>query len=302
MATIERKPLPPPNSKVTAITEADRADIIARANEVIDHYLNGPGSYFDSGTRKPLVGEYGNNTVADLNNFKDSIIASMQFADDPQSNMQSVVDLIDQAVRQVKEVAQDKEGRDSILLPLPDTNDPIRIPKINGGSTLPVSLPTEEGVQPTSPQQAESNPVRRLVRLNGGTSPAMDVSDHQSSWSRFRNGISSPLGIPPRNPNLPVPPPETEGPLGIVSGNPMRFFQLPIFDTRTNSGASDKWFTASLLGNSRASQPSSLDANAPQVRFAANRQDWLSSGNAATPVAGGSSDAFCSADIAAPGF
>jgi hypothetical protein len=51
MATIERKPLPPPNSGVTKITEADRAEIIARANDVIDHYLNGPGSYFDSGTQ-----------------------------------------------------------------------------------------------------------------------------------------------------------------------------------------------------------------------------------------------------------
>jgi hypothetical protein len=55
MATIERKPLPPPNSRATTITEAERGEIVARANDVIDYYLNGPGSYFDSGTRKPLV-------------------------------------------------------------------------------------------------------------------------------------------------------------------------------------------------------------------------------------------------------
>jgi hypothetical protein len=43
MATIEKRPLPPTNSTVTTITEADRAEIIARANDVIDYYLNGPG-------------------------------------------------------------------------------------------------------------------------------------------------------------------------------------------------------------------------------------------------------------------
>jgi hypothetical protein len=53
MATIERKPLPPLDSTATKITEADRAEIIARANDVIDHYLNGPGSYFDEGTWTP---------------------------------------------------------------------------------------------------------------------------------------------------------------------------------------------------------------------------------------------------------
>jgi len=65
MATIERKPLPPPNSTATRITEADRAEIIARANDVIDHYLNGPGSYWDAGPRRPLQ-----ETVNDLKNFK----------------------------------------------------------------------------------------------------------------------------------------------------------------------------------------------------------------------------------------
>jgi len=101
MATIERRPLPPPNSTATTITEADRTEIIARANDVIDYYLNGPGSYFGSGTRKPLVGELGDNTVADLQNFKDNVIASKQFADDPGSIMDSVTRLIDQTMEQL---------------------------------------------------------------------------------------------------------------------------------------------------------------------------------------------------------
>src|SRR5215831_7915480 len=93
MATIERKPLPPLNSATTKITEADRAEIIARANDVIDYYLNGPGSYFDAGPRKPLAGE-GDTTVADLNRFKDYVIGSKQYTDDPNGILDSVVELI----------------------------------------------------------------------------------------------------------------------------------------------------------------------------------------------------------------
>lgn len=54
MDPIERKPLPPPGAKITTLTEGDRAEFLARANEVIDHYLNGPGSYWDEGPRKDL--------------------------------------------------------------------------------------------------------------------------------------------------------------------------------------------------------------------------------------------------------
>lgn len=42
MAPIERKPLPPPNANVTTLTEGDRAEFLARANEVINHHLSGP--------------------------------------------------------------------------------------------------------------------------------------------------------------------------------------------------------------------------------------------------------------------
>lgn len=110
MAPIERKPLPPPNFKATTITEADRAEIIAHANAAIDYYLNGPGSYWDAGPRKPLVGELGDSTVNDLNTFKDRVIVSKQFADDPSLIMDSIIDLIDQATRQIEEAARYSEG------------------------------------------------------------------------------------------------------------------------------------------------------------------------------------------------
>src|ERR1700709_1447102 len=114
MATIERKPLPPPNSRVTTIREADRAEIIAHATDVMDYYLNGGGSYFDGGTQKPLVSEFGNSTIDDLNNFMRSIIASKQFADAPNSIMDSIVELIKKTINQVEQAARDDEGRDSI--------------------------------------------------------------------------------------------------------------------------------------------------------------------------------------------
>jgi hypothetical protein len=82
MATIERKPLPPPNSRAVTISEADRAEMFGHANEAIDYYLNGPGAYWDAGPRKPLVSgdERGDSTVRDLKRFKDGVIASKQFA------------------------------------------------------------------------------------------------------------------------------------------------------------------------------------------------------------------------------
>jgi len=93
MATIETKPLPPPNSSATTIAEADRAEMMAHANAVIDYYLNGPGSYWDAGTRKPLASDDefrdADTTVNDLRKFRDRVIAAKQFADDPSLIMAS---------------------------------------------------------------------------------------------------------------------------------------------------------------------------------------------------------------------
>lgn len=113
MAPIERKPLPPPNFKATTITEADRAEMIAHTSAVIDYYLNGPGSYWDAGPRKPLVSgdERGDSTVRDLKNFKDGIIASRQFAHDPNSITDSLIGLIDRSIEQIEEAARYSEGR-----------------------------------------------------------------------------------------------------------------------------------------------------------------------------------------------
>jgi hypothetical protein len=73
------------------------------------------------------------------------------------------------------------------------------------------------------------------------------LGDHFGNWT------SSPEGITPRNPNLPVPPPEPGRPLGIFSGKPTPEwpFPPPIWGLPDNSNASGNsdgdWFT-SLAG------------------------------------------------------
>ena len=125
MATIERKPLPPPGVNATTLTEADRSEFFARANEVIDHYLNGPGSYWDEGPRKSL-----DETLSDLRVFKSHVAASKQLADDPHGILDSVADLVERTMEGVKRAIKDQNGEDCIESPLPETNDRIiRVPR-----------------------------------------------------------------------------------------------------------------------------------------------------------------------------
>jgi len=157
--------------------------------------------------------------------------------------------------------------------------------------------------QPASLSQIDSNPVRRLVRLNSNPSPAMPVVslDSQRSWGdRFGGGTSSSDGITPRNPNLSVSSPETERPFGIFSGKAMPLWTTPppIFDTRNNSnaGSDQNWFTTlgGLSRDGRNSQASPFDAGAPAVPFVSDRQNSFGDGNGAASPAGGRGDAFAS--------
>jgi len=195
MATIERKALPPLNSRAIPITEADRADIIAHANDVIDYNLNGPGSYFDGGTQKPLESEFGESAIDDLQNFKAGIIASKQFADDPESIMDSVIDLIDKKIIQVKKAAEYKEGK-SIWASPPDANDSIDDPRVIspralGNGILPISL-SVKGEEPASaleekgitPRISSTKPIRYLGR-RGGSTPPVRASDTGAPAAQF---------------------------------------------------------------------------------------------------------------------
>ena len=169
MATIESGPLPPPGfgGQLTKITEADRAEIIAQANEVIDFLLNGKGSFTPDGPRKPEVGppQY-DNTVRDLNNFKDSVVTAKQFADDPNHVLDSVADLIDKTIKQLNLVAGDRDPAESdrIKRDPPDLTDPIdrrppedraptNIPNSGTARGQPITLRT-----PSPPQTADLGP------------------------------------------------------------------------------------------------------------------------------------------------
>jgi hypothetical protein len=175
MATIERKPLPPPNSRAVTISEADRAEMVEHANAVIDYYLNGPGAYWDAGPRKPLVSGdgRGDSTVGDLKRFKDGVIASRQYAEDPNSIIDSIIGLIDRATEQVEQAARNNEGKDDISRRPPEINDPIDDPRVisprflNNG-VLPIGLDAQP-LAPTPPTDESygtsgQKPIRVLSR------------------------------------------------------------------------------------------------------------------------------------------
>ena len=75
---------------------------------------------------------------------------------------------------------------------------------------------------PASASQA-SVPAVPFVPSNEVLAP----DDRASFSDRFSNWTSSPEGIAPRNPNLPVPPPAPSRPLGFFSGKPMPVWTVP---------------------------------------------------------------------------
>jgi hypothetical protein len=175
--------------------------MVGHANEVIDYYLNGPGAYWDAGPRKPLVSgdERGDSTVMDLKRFKDGVIASRQFAEDPNSIIDSIIGLIDRATEQVEQTARN-EGKDDISRRPPEINDPIDDPRVisprflNNGA-LPIGLKAQPLV-PT-PQAVESygtssrNPIRVLSRRIANQPPVAFVRSavEEPSYERMATGF-----------------------------------------------------------------------------------------------------------------
>lgn len=280
MASIERKPLPPPDSTAVTITEADRDDMTARANAVIDYYLNGPGSYWDAGTRKPLVSEdeRGESTLNDLKKFKDSVIVSKQYADDPSSIMDSIIDLIDRARGQIQETARNNKGIEGISRLPPNTDDPIDDPRVISPRFLnnaaePISLDSDQpALQPRGGGTsgiAGSEPTRFLSRkivnrppptvfspIVEGTPGRVGIAGGQDDAQSFRalsrrvvpggsdgNGFFSRSGTP--NPFAPLS--QSGRPLGLVTGEPMP--QWPV--------SQPIWNFPDRFGDGRASPNSS---------------------------------------------
>jgi hypothetical protein len=156
---------------------------------------------------------------------------------------------------------------------------------VGNGSASPEGIDSTNPMQPPQtggPLGSISKPVRYLGRRIADQSQAsvFDTSapattDPQDSvGGRVGNWASSPEGITPRNPDLPVPAPEPVRPLGIFSGKPMPEWPFPppiwgLPDHSKASGNSDgNWFT-SLAGvldsaKSRASQASGTEDSSPK--------------------------------------
>jgi hypothetical protein len=162
-----------------------------------------------------------------------------------------------------------------------------------GNAALPVNPMKYEDLKPLSPAQPtslpqiDSIPVRRLSRLNSSASLTLPIlsSDNRSSWSdRFESAGSSLDGITRRNPNLPASPPDSDGPLGRVSGKPMRFPFAPIFNTQAPSGPTGgpdrSTALDDLIWNFGRSQASPFDTGAA-LSFGPNRRATTDGGDGA---------------------
>lgn len=204
MARIESHPLPPPGHPATTITEADRAEIISQANDVIDYYLNGPGSFAVEGVRKPPSDEPGyDSTVQDLTKFKSSIVNARQFVDDQSGILNSVVELIERTIKQVQRAADaGKFGfRDNITVPAPATPDSInsaRVP-LPPGSTDPFAPKDPLSSSPGGDLQQIG--IQSLFGAQGGTSDNSMALGGQLPPARSRPQAPA-RPAPPADPSL----------------------------------------------------------------------------------------------------
>ena len=231
MAPIERKPLPPPNANVTTLTEDDRSELLAGANEVINHYLSGPGSYWDEGPRKPLE-----ETLSDLRAFQSQVAALQQLADDPGRILDSAAGLVDGAIDRVKRAIEDSEGRDGIWVAPPETNDRIvRAPTsapmgISYLGSTPGELSADRGRM-----QRIATPVlsERTIEKKPAAAPDARIAP-QSETSQ---GAPLLQGAPL---------------FGLVSGKSMSFYpvQPPIWvlERSAPNADADDWLTRLLQG------------------------------------------------------
>jgi hypothetical protein len=210
-------------------------------------------------------------------------------ADDPNSIMDSVVELIEKTINQVEQAARDNEGRDSISRRPPDTNDPIDDPGVISPRTLdngalPISL-SAEGREPASapeargmPANAIGTPVRILSRKVAEKRPAfaLDASttaapNGQNSFGdRFGNWTSSLTGITPRNLNLSLQAVELRRPLE----KPMPLWTTPseLMNNSPASGNGDRSWIATLAGGAsdNPAPPRQTGGNNP-VRYLSQR-------------------------------
>jgi len=198
MATIERKPLPPHGRGTTTIAPSERIDLTNRARDVIDYYMSGDGSWWGEGTRKPL-----DRTIEDLQGFKSAVIASEQFASDPDSILASIKKMIDDKIYQVDQAIQRGFGRDDIRRTPPDTNDgitiqppPVNVPAARNTAPArraPIFAPAPASTVPPDPSQSASS------QRSSSSAQQLDSSDIRvlGRFTRAPDGslVPAPLGV-----------------------------------------------------------------------------------------------------------
>lgn len=243
MARIESHPLPPPGHSATTITEADRAEIISQANDVIDYYLNGPGSFAVEGIRKPPSDEPGyDSTVQDLAKFKASIVNARQFVDDQSGILNSVVELIERTIKQVQHAADaGKFGfRDNITVPAPATPDSINSARVPlppgstdpfapkdplssspGGELQQIGIQSLFGAQPPPVRSRPQAPARPAPSADPGLSPLHSAPEAPRSFGPF--AVPGPLrsdafGVPRVSPEATLPAVLRTGPISDRQG------------------------------------------------------------------------------------
>ncbi|WP_136623642.1 hypothetical protein [Bradyrhizobium centrolobii] len=160
MPTIEKKPLPPIGSGVVTINPSDKEDITRRARDVIDHYMSGKGSWCDEGPRKSVQ-----QTIDDLNRFKNGVIASEQYVDDPGSVLGPIKEMIDAAIKQASNAIPNLEDDGRSEIRPRDPNDsimrarpPIYASPTTNGRIQILAAPTDQGVLST-PKAVQTNRV-----------------------------------------------------------------------------------------------------------------------------------------------
>jgi len=103
--------------------------------------------------------------------------------------------------------------------------------------------------------------------IDGSPSPASGPDSSPSTPIGVQQASpATPNGTPSRHSNALAPPPETEGPIGLFSGKPMRFLFAPIFQTRTPSDGDPDRRSAldDMIWNGLGSRAFSPDAGTAQ--------------------------------------
>jgi hypothetical protein len=143
-------------------------------------------------------------------------------------------------------------------------------------------------------QTAFPPPVLSKAGIDGGPSPASGPDSSPSSPVRVQQvSPATPSGTPSRNSNALAPPPESEGPIGLFSGKPVRFLFAPIFQTRTPSDGDPDRRSAldDMIWNGWGSRAFSPDAGTAQPLLP-DRRISSASGNVSDSLSNKSSPGF----------